>query len=94
MPKYPKRNRSATPRPPINERANRGGESMFVTTCPACGKQGFTSKQVAKRAAARIHPGVRMRFYRCGQFWHMTSADSDTSAGYRERQAVQEEEPS
>ena len=87
----PKRNRGSRPHPPIGKRANRGGESVFVATCAACGKRGYTSKQEVKRGAARIYPGRTMHFYQCGTLWHMTSADSGVMAEHRERQDVQEE---
>lgn len=80
----PKRNRSK-PRP-------NALEAKALAVCAACGKKNYASKQDAKRGAARIHPGIRMRFYQCGPWWHMTSQNSDVTAWYREHPAVQEEQ--
>ena len=82
----PKRNRSSSPKPSAGENASRHTESMFTATCPGCGKRAYASKQEAKRGSARIYPGVRMRFYQCGPWWHMTSQDAATTAQYREQQ--------
>jgi len=38
--------------------------------CPHCEKRCYASRKTAKRAAALLHPGVHMRRYRCGDFWH------------------------
>jgi hypothetical protein len=80
----PKRNRSSSPKPSAGEKAPRRTEFMPAATCPDCGKRAYASKQEAKRGAARIYPGVRMRFYQCGQWWHMTSQGAATTARYRE----------
>ena len=45
-----------------------------IGTCPSCGKYNYASRRDAKRAGRAFHPAGLMRAYRCGQFWHVTSA--------------------
>lgn len=78
---------------PQSARLNPAKVSAPVARCPACGKWGYCSRQVVKRAAVRIYPGSRMRFYQCGPLWHMTSQDAETAAQHRERQAGPEDAP-
>ena len=60
-----------------------------ASTCPDCGKKGYTSKRNAKRAADSLYPGQRMRLYQCGQdLWHMTSQGAAATAQYREWQSA------
>ena len=56
--------------------------AAFLETCQ-CGKRTHTSKTQAKRAARVLYPGARMRLYRCGGGWHMTSQDAGTTARRR-----------
>lgn len=51
-------------------------------TCPECGKRCFETRREAKLEAPRI-TNVKLRVYKCGKYWHHTSADADTSAKYR-----------
>ena len=81
----PKRNRRSRPRPPQRERRNLTSESMFLATCATCGKRSYKSKQEAKRGAARVHPGAQLRFYQCGEYWHMTSVDADVMTEIRDQ---------
>jgi hypothetical protein len=58
---------------------------VSLHTCEVCGKQCFDSQRSAKSAAPRIFPGKKMRFYQCGDYWHLTSVPADTMSMYRER---------
>jgi hypothetical protein len=62
------------------------GRPNHLATCPDCGKRGYISKRAAKQAAGVLYPGTRMRVYRCGDMWHMTSFDAAAIASLRERQ--------
>ena len=64
-------------------RLSKAGAYAFAT-CGDCGKHGYVSKQQAKQAARSLYPGTRMRVYRCGTLWHMTSHDAAAAARYRE----------
>jgi hypothetical protein len=48
------------------------GLPVAVGSCPACGKHSYSTRAAAKRAARAIHPGERLRAYRCGTYWHLT----------------------
>lgn len=52
--------------------------------CPDCGKIRYFTRKLARRAARRI-PGPRLRAYRCGSFWHLTSISARRIAWYRSR---------
>jgi len=52
-----------------------------------CGKLGYASRAIAKQNAARLHPGYRMRVYRCSDWaglWHLTSQDAATVESWRD----------
>lgn len=42
--------------------------------CPVCGKQCYRSRKGAQAAGRLLHPKRRMYAYRCGAYWHLTSA--------------------
>ena len=57
--------------------------------CPEDGKIRYYTRQQAKAEIARIRGkgrglGVKLRAYRCGDFWHVTSQSSETVAAYRD----------
>jgi hypothetical protein len=56
------------------------------TTCPDDGKLRFYTRKDAMRYASQRtrRPGIRLRAYRCGQFWHLTSQDTAEVTWYRE----------
>lgn len=56
--------------------------------CPECGKMRYTSKGQAKRAG-RQTPRRRgkLRVYRCGAYWHLTSQATAKVTMHRERDA-------
>lgn len=56
----------------------------WLGICPGCGKHRFSSRAQAKRAA-RAMPGryAKLRAYRCGDYWHLTSAGTSTTEWYR-----------
>jgi hypothetical protein len=64
-------------------------EQRAAGKCPACGKDSYTSKKLAKQDARRLFPGDTMRVYPCpgSRYWHMTSADAQRAAGIRARLA-------
>ncbi len=39
--------------------------------CPDCGAGRFPTRKAAKNAGRINHPGVPMREYACGDFWHV-----------------------
>lgn len=41
--------------------------------CGACGRARYGSRRQARHAARVAAPGVRLRAYRCGNAWHLTS---------------------
>lgn len=55
----------------------------FVT-CPACGKRAYRTKADARRNGRQLYPGVRLRAYRCGWWWHVTSQSAVKAAVWRE----------
>lgn len=38
--------------------------------CAVCGKVAYPDRRTARRARRRVHPGVHMRAYPCGNVWH------------------------
>jgi hypothetical protein len=65
--------------------AARAASATFTGQCPVCGKVRYLSRREAREAAARAHPGQRMRAYRCGGYWHLTSVTGEAAAWWRER---------
>ena len=62
-----------------------------LAACPGCGKQAFTSRKVARRAAPILYPGQRMRAYQCGEtpgWWHLTSRPAAKAAYWRDQDAA------
>lgn len=41
--------------------------------CGRCGRARYTTRRTARHAARIAAPGVRLRAYRCGDAWHLTS---------------------
>lgn len=71
--------------------AQRNVPGMDTERCPASGKRGYPTKQVARSRAAQTQSGkdVKLRIYRCPycRNWHMTSMTLRTNravAGPRE----------
>lgn len=55
-----------------------------VTTC-TCGKAQYATRRAAKRAARLVEPRrAKIRVYRCGCWWHLTSVPTATVTAYRE----------
>lgn len=68
-------------------RAARDREKLgfALGSCPACGKQAFTSKTGAELSAGRCFPEAKMRVYQChdADFWHYTSQDAEVTRRMR-----------
>lgn len=56
-----------------------------IATCPECDKRAYTSKATAKNTARLLYPGVKMRVYKCGPWWHLTSQDAARTEWMRRR---------
>lgn len=56
-----------------------------VSRCPDCGKVSYPSRSGARRSARFLYPGRRMRTYRCGTMWHLTSQNARTVTAWRDR---------
>ena len=54
-------------------------------TCPACGKRSYATRSAARLTARIAHPGRRLRAYRCGDRWHLTSQSTRRTAWWRNR---------
>lgn len=54
-----------------------------LSRCQTCGKWCYETRRVAKQAGRTIHPGYRMRVYRCGDYWHLTRTARWTEGGTR-----------
>jgi hypothetical protein len=57
-------------------------------TCPACGKQGYVSRKMAKKGAARLYPGEKMSVYQCGDLWHYGHLPKVVQLGKKPRSQV------
>ena len=77
---------------PTTGRHSDATAQLPIATCPDCGKQAYTSKGSAKNAARVLYPGQRVRAYRCGEWWHLTSQDAARTAEMKDRSAGQREE--
>lgn len=53
-------------------------------TCACCGKRGYLTKADARRTARLLYPGQRLRPYRCGEWWHVTSQSAGRVAMWRD----------
>ncbi len=69
-------------------RKHHAASRPMTVICPDCGKVGFPDRQSAKQAARQLYPDTLMRVYRCGQWYHMTSQDTETVTRYRQRHAA------
>jgi hypothetical protein len=70
-----------------HERHSVRPQSASLATCQSCGKQAYTAKDAAKRAARAIYPGVKMRVYKCDgdpRWWHLTSQGAARTEQMRE----------
>ncbi len=79
---------------PRETRKPPSGQSRPIATCPECGKQAYTSKGSAKRAAEALYPGRKIRVYTCHRdprWWHLTSQDAARTAEMRDLRAGQED---
>ena len=55
--------------------------------CPDCGKVCYLSRKDARRAATQVtgrRHGSKLRVYRCGRYWHLTSQPTATLTAYRD----------
>lgn len=59
------------------------GWDLVKRTCAGCGKRCYATRADAKRAGRQI--GGHARAYRCGDWWHLTSQDTETVTRYREQ---------
>jgi hypothetical protein len=57
-------------------------------TCPVCGKIRYASRASARKAGSVLFTGTRLRAYRCGTWWHLTSADHVRTVWLRARRAA------
>lgn len=46
---------------------------LQIGLCGRCGRARYTTRRTARRAARIAAPGIRLRAYRCGDAWHLTS---------------------
>ncbi|GAA4132263.1 hypothetical protein GCM10022416_11860 [Actinomadura keratinilytica] len=46
---------------------------LQLGTCARCGRARYPSRREARQAARLAAPGVRLRAYRCGTSWHLTT---------------------
>jgi len=67
--------------PAVKRRAPGGGISPVAHTarlhhgaCARCGKNRYPDRSTARKAARIVSPGRRLRVYRCGGYWHLTSS--------------------
>jgi hypothetical protein len=67
------------------KRQKDGVKRLSLHSCSTCGKQCFETRHLAKTAAGRIAPGMQIRLYLCGGFWHHTSVPAAKMGEYRER---------
>jgi hypothetical protein len=63
-------------------------------SCPneGCRKQAYQTRAQADRVARRVYPQQTMRVYQCGDWWHMTSQDAETTERGRQARATRQEE--
>ena len=61
-----------------------------VEICAECGKRGYSSREQAKDTGRQLHPGARLRIYKCGPLWHLTSQGASATEYYRSQRAVQQ----
>lgn len=55
---------------------NRAAELLAwlqLGTCPRCGRARYATRRQARSAARIGAPGTRLRAYRCGDGWHLTT---------------------
>lgn len=59
---------------------------MSLNICQSCGrpKKSYATRADARRDA-RLIPGRKIRVYRCGCYWHLTSVPADRASALRER---------
>lgn len=74
---------------PVSARHSDAARQLPIATCPDCGKRAYTAKASAKNAARLLYPGQRMRVYKCGRWWHLTSQDAARTAEEKDRAAGQ-----
>jgi len=55
-------------------------------TCADCGKVCYLSRRDARRGASQLsrRAGSKLRAYRCGRYWHLTSQGTGVLTGWRE----------
>lgn len=55
--------------------------------CPDCGKVRYVSRRAARKAASQLpqSQGRRMRAYKCGEFWHLTSQGTAKVTYFRDQ---------
>jgi hypothetical protein len=46
---------------------------LQLGVCGRCGRARYLSRREARHAARIAAPGARLRAYRCGTFWHLTT---------------------
>jgi hypothetical protein len=54
---------------------------LQVGTCTECGRSRYFSRREARYAVRLASPGVRLRAYRCGGFWHLAPPSDDRKYG-------------
>ncbi|GAA1836289.1 hypothetical protein GCM10009735_84690 [Actinomadura chokoriensis] len=46
---------------------------LQIGLCGRCGRARYTTRRTARHAARIAAPGIRLRAYRCGDAWHLTT---------------------
>jgi hypothetical protein len=64
------------------DKSPRGGNAG--APCPEDGKIRYYSRRDALRFGRQAPGGRKLRAYRCGEFWHLTSQDTTQVTWYRE----------
>ena len=53
-----------------------------------CGKHGYTSRALARKAAKVKHPGEHLSAYQCGRYWHLGHLPQAAAHGTKGRREV------
>lgn len=65
----------------VNRHGKRAGHNRVLELlailqlglCGRCGRARYTTRRTARHAARIAAPGTRLRAYRCGDAWHLTT---------------------
>ena len=58
---------------------------VTANVCQTCGKpkRSYATRADARRAARSVRVHKKIRTYRCGNYWHLTSVPADRAAAIR-----------